>query len=568
MSWICYGYEVKCQTTPKNLSFPNAGSYTARPKEVETTIEEDIEEGSFRVVDPSFANVVNSIQLEPKGEAWRICHNTQYLNSKTAAAHFHLATLKKSIEQIVQKDDVLLTTDLKKAYYAVPLAKVSWSNMCFMSEAPRALLCATVLPFGFSLAPFVFHKITRQMVVFAGLTGHRLMSYIDDFLWASSPERAEATKAFALWLTAGCGWQINSKTDLTFATTKKFLGLLIDTSNYRFILPPNKKVRLTEDLQFLLQNATSQKPVSRKEVESLVGKVVAADLAIPLVRAFTRDLYELLGHEGRQKQIMVTLGQAEILEVRALLRLLHEWGGRGQPIPSSIVEADVFSDAGEFGFGGHYEDRDCWGELPLELLGTSSTRREIFGMHACAQRFVRDLRGKHVKFWLDSKAAMYNMRNQGGKVRELRQAFLAWFDFCQVHHIYASYEWLPREENRRADALSKTLTQLWHLEPRGITFLSHVSPLPHVIVDFNRLSLTLTQWQAAGGEFLLVHPIWPAMPWWSRLVAATVQCWELPIYKADVCLRCTNGVQPPRWPMRASQLSWRRGATLQIERCV
>ena len=133
ISWICYGYEVKCESPPENLSFPNAGSYSSRPHEAKDAIQQDIEEGSFREVHHSFANVINSIQLEPKGEAWRLCHNTQYLNSKTATAHFQLATLKKSLQHILQKDDVLLTIDLEKAYYSVPMAEASWPNLCFQS---------------------------------------------------------------------------------------------------------------------------------------------------------------------------------------------------------------------------------------------------------------------------------------------------------------------------------------------------------------------------------------------------------------------------------------------------
>ena len=82
--------------------------------------------------------------------------------------------------------------------------------------------------------------------------------------------------------------------------------------------------------------------MARKDIETVVGKLVAADLAIPLVRAFTRDLYALLGNAGRERQVKVILGSAETREIHFLRRILFEWGEVGQPIPSVVMDEEVF----------------------------------------------------------------------------------------------------------------------------------------------------------------------------------------------------------------------------------
>ena len=82
------------------------------------------------------------------------------------------------------------------------MAEASWPHLCFRSLSPDELLCATVLPFGLGQAPFVFHKLTRHMNAFAGMCGFRLMSYLDDCLWACEPKVAEITRTFAVNLIA------------------------------------------------------------------------------------------------------------------------------------------------------------------------------------------------------------------------------------------------------------------------------------------------------------------------------------------------------------------------------
>ena len=156
-----------------------------------------------------FAHVVNPLLMEERNGKKRLCHNLQYLNSFQAQSHFRMSTLQKDIQHIVRPGDEELVLDLEKAYYHVPASEASWPFLCFQTQDPEELLCATVLPFGAGLGPFVFHKIVRQITAFAGLVGFRVMSYLDDFLWASEPEKRELT--FATWLLKGLGWAISPK---------------------------------------------------------------------------------------------------------------------------------------------------------------------------------------------------------------------------------------------------------------------------------------------------------------------------------------------------------------------
>ena len=136
----------------------------------------------------------------------------------------------------------------------------------------------------------------------------------------------------------------------------------------------------------------------------------------------------------------------------------------------------------------------------------------------------------------------------------MRDAFLRWLDFCCQVHIEPYYEWIPREQNTRADLLSKQVATRYGLAGEVQRFLAEVCELPALLADFNQLAPTLARWAHRRGTYLLVHPVWPAMHNWNQLQKATRRWWALPT--ADVCLRDESGRAAPPWQMRAAVLDF------------
>jgi len=97
ISWICYGYDLQLADTPEQLSFPNAPSYSDRADLVTAEILDAVAEGSFRPAHEDFPHVVNPVQLEPKLDKWRLCHNMQYPNSFAGKGPFRLSTLHDTL---------------------------------------------------------------------------------------------------------------------------------------------------------------------------------------------------------------------------------------------------------------------------------------------------------------------------------------------------------------------------------------------------------------------------------------------------------------------------------------
>ena len=169
----------------------------------------------------------------------------------------------------------------------------SWPYLCF--QTPLGLLAGTVLLFGDAQAPFTFHKITRPMVALAGILSVRVMAYLDDFMWMASDEELPATSRFAQWILPLLGWTPNEKCEWEPTMQKKFLGFIVDSESMRLKALPRKVADITSRINSALEPPTC--PL--RELERLVGKIIALKLAIPGTRAYTRACNKLMSAARR-----------------------------------------------------------------------------------------------------------------------------------------------------------------------------------------------------------------------------------------------------------------------------
>jgi hypothetical protein len=100
-------------------------------------------------------------------------------------------------------------------------------------------------------------------------------------------------------------------------------------------------------------------------------------------------------------------------------------------------------------------------------LGESSTVRELHGVLAATAQTVERLRGRNVRIRMDSFPAIRNLINGGGPIPELNILVREWWIRCRQYRITPLYEWVPREQNQRADHLSKILAANFTIRPEA-----------------------------------------------------------------------------------------------------
>ena len=110
---------------------------------------------------------------------------------------FVLDSIETHLADTVARDDVMLTTDISRAYYSVPIVAEATP---FLAIKHRGEFYApVVLPFGSSLAPFIFTRITKQVVRLAHTIGLKVLNFYDDFLWAAPQAQGKKIAEFVKW---------------------------------------------------------------------------------------------------------------------------------------------------------------------------------------------------------------------------------------------------------------------------------------------------------------------------------------------------------------------------------
>ena len=122
-------------------------------------------------------------------------------------------------------------------------------------------------------------------------------------------------------------------------------------------------------------------------------------------------------------------------------------------VPSVVV----YSDASSHACGAFTCELDnqifhrMWVADEKEL---SSTWRELKAIQACLETFKDKLCGKVVKWFTDSQNCVRIVQSGSSKT-SLQNLALSIFSICVYKSISIDIQWIPRELNTQADAISK-----------------------------------------------------------------------------------------------------------------
>jgi hypothetical protein len=289
LSWILCGARLPEVEEPLPLEFKNHPSYDEHTDFVDLEIAHAVAEGSFRVISEHEARIVNPISVEPNkaGTKLRMCVDARWHNAHLPQIRFTLESLETHLADVLKPRDHMLTTDISRAYYSVPIVEEATPKLAIRHRG--VLYAPTVLPFGSSLAPFIFNKITRQIVRFARMLKVKVLNFYDDFLWAEEEKHAPALSEWVQWLLPASGWSLNDKCQWQPSPTRDFLGFIIDSNEYSLLVKAERIKRAHDALKELKERDAKQ-PIPLSPFESLVGQISSMRPAIEAVGVFTRAL--------------------------------------------------------------------------------------------------------------------------------------------------------------------------------------------------------------------------------------------------------------------------------------
>lgn len=330
------------------------------------------------------------------------------------------------------------------------------------------------LPFGVAPACWAFTKLQRELMgYFRRSVGTRCTSYVDDSLFGVQglmPARAQRARVVHV-VEKDCGLVVSHpKSAPEPAQVKPYLGAIIDTDKGVMLVPVEKQAHVLKLISHILQ---TRRPTVRA-VESLVGHLLSlrfsfGKLSLAMTRSLSRWAVDRLPKgSGRDSHHSMTAKNAAdaLYELQFWQGAFEHWQG-SQPIwRSSFVHTIMHTDAAgaaQFTFGGW----GAWTEYNGDILiakgrwefptkPISPTWLELEAIKRGLEAFggQGQLDEQRVLLRSDNEAAKFIVNNGGSMVKDCNNVALSILWFCIEHKIDITVEWIPREENQLADALS------------------------------------------------------------------------------------------------------------------
>jgi hypothetical protein len=408
-----------------------------------------------QVPNPPF--LVSPLGVVPKAEdKLRLILDLRFLNQFLQATTFKYDSIRM-ISELCLPQHLLFTIDLKAGYHHIDVYEPHWKYLGFQWQGQCYVF--TQLPFGLAPACYVFTMLMRQLTKSWRARGYRLVHYIDDFFFAgrSSAEFARV-QASVLGDLAAAGLVVSKKKcQLKCGHVVKFLGFVVDTLFGQFRLTALQKTKLDSAIQSCLRTPVS---VPAKTVARVTGLITSLSLVTgPISGLFSRFLHRALATRSSWYS-KVQLDNAALRELQFWRDQLPRFQSRDIWRKHSLLRV-VYHDAGGQGWGGHLEigseqhkAHGSWEEHEVHGVA-SSTWRELTGLLRLLRAF-RPLFSDCSVIARGDALNVFSILSKGGSAKEhLQSICLDLFAFCLERRIELRPKWLSREENARADYLSK-----------------------------------------------------------------------------------------------------------------
>lgn len=473
LSIIRNGYSLPFHSQPPYVEFKNNKSALLNHDFVSEAVQELFVSG--RVVQVQVKPyMVNPLSVAENHEKKRLILDLSFLNNFIKKDTVKFEDWKIAI-QYFEKDCFMTKFDLQSGYHHIDINPsdqqylgFSWNNQYF---------CFTVLPFGLSSAPYIFTKCLRPLVKFWRKNNLKVVLYLDDgLILANSQDRCVFSTEFIKQSLMSAGFFINTKKTIYQPVQEiEWLGLTWRSSNFSLFIPE----RRISDLEVCLQRVMGLLPyVSARMIAQMTGKIVSMlPVMGNIVRLMTRRCHVAIDKRvSWDKKLDKTALDSIVSEIIFWKRYLRSYNCKYLH-NTSKKNVVIYSDASDIAAAAYTVEVNekvfhcMWDK---DEKNKSSTWRELKAIELSLQSFCQCFRGRAVK-WLTDNQNCVTILECGSMKMDLHEISISIFETCLRNGITIEAQWVPREENTKADYLSKIIDY----EDWGVTddFFSFISGL-------------------------------------------------------------------------------------------
>ena len=422
--------------------------------------------------------------MENSSGKLRLVVNLQYLNQFLYSPHFKYEDLRVAA-LLFEKHEFLFKFDLKSGYHHVDIYPEYQKYLGFQwdIDGVTGYYVFAVLPFGLSMACYIFTKLMRPLVRYWRGRGLKAIVYLDDGIIAVEGESEALNESSRVQQNLQCAGFVINIEKLVWDPQKdiEWLGFKIYLAKGEFSVPDHKLFKL----RLQLQEALGLQLMPARKLASLIGKIMSMSLALGLIAWFmTCSLYATLNNRVAWCQKLLLTPEA-LEELKFWFNEVTKFNGQHiWPKPPAVRV--IYSDASSTGFGVYIVEHGnliANGQWSAEETKSSSTWRELRAVKLVLESFQSKLSNERIR-WLTDNQNVVRIVQYGSKNSTLQAEALAIFAICVNNRIHIEPEWIPREQNQLADYYSRINDyDNWMLNPAVFGWLDS-SWGPHTIDRF------------------------------------------------------------------------------------
>ena len=432
---------------------------------VERAIREEIQHGNY-IITTEKPIIVSALGAIPKPDSDKVrlihdCSRPQHsnVNSYTDTQHhYSYVTVDKAVS-LMKSNAYLAKIDIRSAYRHVPIhpsnytaTGLAWQ---FRGDNSLTYLYDCKLPFGAAKSPEIFHRLTQAIKRMIERRGFTVLAYLDDFLIIADTKVAcqHAYKEL-IKLLRDLGFQINWDKVVGPCQRLTFLGIEIDTVRRQLTLPERKLC----ELRLLLSETTAKRSITKRDLQSLVGKLNFAARVVFGGRTFLRRMIDIVNHMHRPHH-HVRINAQMRADLGWWTEFLGVFNGKTFFVDSEPVPTEEFStDACPIGRGGFFQGDWFyvnWATDYPRLAKVHINLQETFTVLLALERWKDHLRDKWIIVRTDNTTTLSAINKSTSSnqlaMQWLRQLF--WLSATYNFHVTSRY--IPTVANTLADAISR-----------------------------------------------------------------------------------------------------------------
>ena len=374
----------------------------------------------------------------------------------------------------------MATLDLQDAYFMVPIAAEDRIFLRFSFESN--LYEFNCLPFGLSIAPWIFTKIMRPVLSCLRERNFLSVAYLDDFLllgntFSSCLHNVKETSR----LLTKLGFIINEQKSITIPVRCcKFLGFELNSERMTVGVPRDKQLRTRDYISVFLK----KQRVRIRELAQLIGTLISLCPATKYGWVYTKEL-------ERHKYLALHLANDDYDSHTHIpdiaLEDLRWWHvniiNAYCPIRRLNFKKTIFTDASSTGWGAVCGEQRAHGQWSLDERTKHINYLELLAVLFGLQCLAASDSDCELLLRVDNTTALAYVNRMGGiRFPDLNGLSRKIWNWCEARNIWLYASYIRSSDNIEADAESRRITSEteWSLSPRFYDRIVSAFGLPEI----------------------------------------------------------------------------------------